>query len=83
MRSDIFLKTRHMNSFPGEEVCKILKKDEDTTNIPIIMLTGKDSDVDKIVGMVIGADAYIPKPFDMDKLFNEVSRFLFWLSRSF
>ncbi len=53
---------------PGEQVCKKIRKDEEISDIPIIMLTAKDSDVDKVVGKVIGANCYLTKPFDMDEL---------------
>ncbi|MCX7927042.1 MAG: response regulator [Candidatus Omnitrophica bacterium] len=61
---------------PGEEVCRQLKKSADTENIPVVMLTAKSSDTDRIIGRVIGADAYIPKPFEMKKLLETVMNFL-------
>lgn len=47
----------------GLTVCKILKRDENTASIPIIMLTAKDTESDVIVGLEVGADDYITKPF--------------------
>jgi DNA-binding response OmpR family regulator len=47
----------------GLEVCKTLKKESDTASIPIIMLTAKTKEADKIVGLELGADDYITKPF--------------------
>ena len=61
---------------PGEEVCREIRKDEKTVNLPIIMLTGKASDVDRVVGRVIGANYYIPKPFDADELLKKVGELL-------
>lgn len=47
----------------GLEVCRYLKQDERTKNIPIIMLTAKSEESDVIVGLKMGADDYITKPF--------------------
>jgi two-component system phosphate regulon response regulator PhoB len=52
----------------GLEVCKVLKKDPLTARIPIIMLTAKSEEVDRIVGLELGADDYVPKPFSPREL---------------
>jgi len=59
---------------PGEEVCKGIREhlDEEIAKIPIIMLTGKDSMVDKILGKVLGADAYLTKPYDFADLLEKI-----------
>jgi len=46
----------------GIEICKVLKGDPATRHIPIIMLTAKAEEVDKIVGLELGADDYVTKP---------------------
>src|SRR3989442_2329010 len=48
---------------PGLEVCKILKTDPLTRQIPIMMLTAKAEEIDRIVGLEFGADDYVTKPF--------------------
>ncbi|GAB4240673.1 MAG: response regulator transcription factor [Candidatus Methylacidiphilales bacterium] len=47
----------------GIEVCKALRRDSATAKIPIIMLTAKSDEVDRIVGLELGADDYVAKPF--------------------
>ena len=47
----------------GLEVCRTLKRDPETASIPIIMLTAKGEAIDRIVGLELGADDYITKPF--------------------
>jgi DNA-binding response OmpR family regulator len=48
---------------PGLEVCKLLKSDPATRHIPIMMLTAKAEEIDRIVGLEFGADDYVTKPF--------------------
>jgi two-component system OmpR family response regulator len=57
----------------GFEVCRILRKE---TNVPILMLTAKVEEVDKIVGLEIGADDYMTKPFSMRELLARVKAML-------
>jgi len=47
----------------GLEVCRILKSDTATSQIPILMLTAKAEEIDRIVGLEFGADDYVTKPF--------------------
>lgn len=56
----------------GLEVCKTLKSDVKTKHIPIIMLTAKSSEVDKVLGLTLGADDYMTKPFGMSELLARV-----------
>ncbi len=60
----------------GFEVCKNLKKKDKYYNIPIIMLTAKGEEVDKILGLEIGADDYITKPFSTRELIARVKAVL-------
>ena len=70
---DLIILDLILPELPGEEVCRQLKKDARTEKIPILMLTGKGTDADRVLGRVIGADAYIPKPFDPAHLVKTVS----------
>ena len=47
----------------GLEVTRLLKRDPATAGLPLVMLTAKGEEVDRIVGLELGADDYIPKPF--------------------
>jgi two-component system phosphate regulon response regulator PhoB len=60
----------------GLEICKVLKSDASTKHIPIIMLTAKAEEVDKIVGLELGADDYVTKPFSPRELVLRVNRSL-------
>lgn len=60
----------------GLDVCKKLKSDSRTKEIPIVMLTAKSEEVDKIVGFEIGADDYITKPFSPRELVLRVKAVL-------
>ncbi len=60
----------------GMEVCKYLKKDEKYASIPIIMLTAKKSEVDKVLGLELGADDYITKPFSVAELLARIKAVL-------
>ncbi len=49
-------------------MCRQLKRNVYTKDIPVIMLTAKKSEIDRIVGLELDADDYIPKPFDLREL---------------
>ena len=57
----------------GFEVCRILRQE---TNAPIIMLTARAEEVDKVVGLEVGADDYLTKPFSMRELIAHVKALL-------
>jgi DNA-binding response OmpR family regulator len=57
----------------GFEVCKQMRSE---STVPILMVTAKDTDVDKIVGLEIGADDYMPKPFNPRELVARVKAIL-------
>ena len=61
---------------PGLEVCKVLKTDSLTSHIPIIMLTAKAEEVDRIVGLEFGADDYVTKPFSPREMLLRIKAIL-------
>ena len=61
---------------PGLEVCKALKSDPATKHIPIIMLTAKAEEIDRIVGLEFGADDYVTKPFSPREMVLRVKAIL-------
>ncbi|UCD15586.1 MAG: response regulator [Candidatus Omnitrophota bacterium] len=69
---DLIILDLRLPLLPGEEVCRRIRKDEATAKIPIIMLTAKDLDVDRVIGKVIGANYYITKPFDIKDLLGKI-----------
>jgi len=60
----------------GLEICKVLKGDAATRHIPVIMLTAKGEEVDKVVGLELGADDYVTKPFSPRELVLRINRSL-------
>jgi two-component system phosphate regulon response regulator PhoB len=48
---------------PGLEVCKLLKSDSATRHVPVLMLTARAEEIDRVVGLEFGADDYVTKPF--------------------
>ncbi len=62
-RVDLILLDLMLPGFPGLELCKQMKRNAQTESIPIIMISAKSSETDVIVGLELGADDYITKPF--------------------
>jgi two-component system phosphate regulon response regulator PhoB len=62
-KPDFIILDLMLPKLPGLEVCKILKSDTATCHIPILMLTAKAEEIDRIVGLEFGADDYVTKPF--------------------
>ncbi|MCY6959450.1 response regulator transcription factor [Clostridium brassicae] len=60
----------------GYDVCKEIRKDNTISNIPIIMITAKGEELDKILGLELGADDYIIKPFSIRELVARVKAVL-------
>jgi two-component system phosphate regulon response regulator PhoB len=62
---DLILLDLMLPGMLGTEVCKALRKEPRTARIPIIMITAKGDEIDRVVGFEVGADDYIVKPFSM------------------
>lgn len=60
----------------GYDVCKAIRRDSLTANIPIIMTTAKGEEIDKILGLELGADDYLTKPFSIRELVARVKAVL-------
>src|SRR4249920_2491159 len=60
----------------GLEVCKILRRDPATSGIPILMLTAKAAEIDRVLGFELGADDYVTKPFSPRELVLRIKRLL-------
>jgi phosphate regulon transcriptional regulator PhoB len=71
-KPDLVILDLMMPAMPGMEVCRMIRRQAETAAIPIIMLTAKSDPVDKILGLEIGADDYITKPFHVRELIARV-----------
>ena len=76
-KPDIIVLDVMMPKQDGRDVCKKVRADAATQNIPIIMFTAKDDQADRLVGLELGADDYIAKPFKIDMLMRRVE-YLIW-----
>jgi len=75
-RPDLILLDLMLPKLDGYKVCRLLKFDEKYKHIPILMLTAKTQEKDKLLGKETGADEYITKPFDIDELMKKVKTYL-------
>lgn len=71
-KPDLILLDLMLPKLDGYKVCRLLKFDERYKHIPILMLTAKIQEKDKVLGKETGADEYITKPFEMDELMEKV-----------
>lgn len=75
-RPDIVILDLMLPDMDGFEICKMLKSDKYLKSIPIIMLTAKQDETDKLIGLEIGADDYVTKPFSIKELFARIKALL-------
>ncbi len=67
--ADLVLLDLMLPGIPGTEVCRQLRQ---RSNVPVIMVTAKDSEIDKVVGLELGADDYVTKPYSARELIARV-----------
>ena len=75
-RPDLILLDLMLPDLSGTEICKTLKKDPATQAIRIIMVTAKSEEIDRVVGLELGADDYVSKPFSVRELLLRVQAVL-------
>ena len=63
--ADLILLDLMLPGMSGTEVCRQVRQ---RSNVPVIMLTAKDSEIDKVVGLELGADDYVTKPFSLEEV---------------
>jgi twitching motility two-component system response regulator PilH len=73
---DLFILDVVMPKKNGFQVCREIKTNEQTKNIPVIMVTSKDQESDKFWGMKQGADEYLTKPFKPEDLLKTVKKYI-------
>jgi len=73
---DLILLDLMLPKLDGYKVCRLLKFDEKYKHIPILMLTAKTQEKDRILGKETGADEYITKPFEMTELIEKIKTHL-------
>lgn len=74
--ADIVISDVIMPKMDGYQLCEKLKRNVNTNAIPVILLTGKVEEIDKITGMDVGADAYVTKPFSIIYLKKNIEQLL-------
>ncbi len=72
LKPDLMILDLGIPTIGGLEVCRILRKREETAGLPIIILTVRSREVDKVIGLEMGADDYITKPFHRRELIARV-----------
>ena len=65
---DLVILDLMLPDLPGTEVCRRLRSNPQTSSIPVVMLTAKGEEIDRVVGFEIGADDYVSKPFSVREL---------------
>ena len=72
MQPDVVLTDVVMPGMSGFELCRTLKKNENTKQLPVVVCTSKNQELDRLWGMKQGVDVYVTKPFSRDELIRAV-----------
>ena len=75
-RPDVILLDLMLPGMSGTEVCNVLKRDPVTNQIPVVMITARGEEVDRVVGFELGAEDYIVKPFSVREVLLRVQALL-------
>lgn len=75
-RPDLIVLDLMLPDIPGTEVCRRLRREPDTQSIPILMLTARADEIDRVVGFEVGADDYVGKPFSPREIVLRVQALL-------
>jgi two-component system, OmpR family, alkaline phosphatase synthesis response regulator PhoP len=73
---DLVLLDLMLPGMPGLEICRVLRSTKETTGLPILIVTAKGTEVDKVLGLEMGADDYVVKPFSPRELIARVKAVL-------
>ena len=73
---DLIILDVMMPKINGYKISRLLKYDSKYKNIPILMITARSQEEDKLIGEETGADEYITKPFDLDNVLKTVDKYL-------
>jgi twitching motility two-component system response regulator PilG len=67
---DLILSDINMPHLDGYQLCKMIRGNAVTRSVPVVMLSGKDGIFDKLRGQLVGATAYLTKPFEIESLLH-------------
>jgi len=76
LKPDLILLDLMLPGIDGLEVCRAVRGNSETASIPVIMLTAKGDEIDKVIGLEIGADDYVTKPFSVREVIARVKALL-------
>jgi two-component system phosphate regulon response regulator PhoB len=68
LKPNVIVLDLNLPDVSGIDVCRLLREDPDTRDLPILMLTARSTEEDRVQGLTVGADDYLPKPFSLREL---------------